>query len=187
MIKQKLNANARFSIHNFVINRIHTRDSIQEMFKDQEKDSDENFYWKIQMKYHYVIHKPESIKAMGKASATNSEQRTNEDGPVPTEEDGVEQQQRVPDQQNEDGDDDEEQLQFAVPDPWDFAKDGQYDWLPASERKKRGIKELTVSCMMARKQFGYEYIGNSNRLVITPLTDRCFRTMFMSLHYSYGA
>ena len=112
MIKQKLDANARFSIHNFVINRIHTRDSIQEMFKDQEKDSDENFYWKIQMKYHYVIHKPESIKAMGKASATNSrtnsEQRTNEDGPA--EEDGVEQQQEVPDRRNEDGDDDEEQL-----------------------------------------------------------------------------
>tara|TARA_B110000285_G_C14983639_1_gene542697 strand:- start:436 stop:768 length:333 start_codon:yes stop_codon:yes gene_type:complete len=107
MIKQKLDANARFSIHNFVINRIHTRDSIQEMFKDQEKDSDENFYWKIQMKYHYVIHKPDSIKAMGKASATNSEQRTNEDG---AEEDGVEQQQEVPDQQNEDedGEDDNE-------------------------------------------------------------------------------
>ena len=114
MIKQKLDTNARFSIHNFIINRIHTRDSIQEMFKDQEKDSDENFYWKIQMKYHYVIHKPESIKAMGRASATNSrtnsEQRTNEDGPVGAEEDGVEQQQEVPDQQNqdEDGEDDNE-------------------------------------------------------------------------------
>jgi len=110
MIKQKLDANARFSIHNFVINRIHTRDSIQEMFKDQEKDSDENFYWKIQMKYHYVIHKPDSIKAMGKASATNSVQRTNEDGPVSTEEDGDKQQQEVPDQQNEDedGEDDNE-------------------------------------------------------------------------------
>jgi hypothetical protein len=47
MIKQKLDDNARFSIHNFIINRIHTRDSIQEMYKDQEKDSDENFYWKI--------------------------------------------------------------------------------------------------------------------------------------------
>ena len=47
MINQKLDNNARFSIHNFVINRIHTRDSIQEMLKDEEKDSDENFYWKI--------------------------------------------------------------------------------------------------------------------------------------------
>lgn len=78
------------------------------MLKDQEKDSDENFYWKIQMKYHYVIHKPESTKAIGKVSATNSktnsEQGANEDDPAPEEEAGVEQQQAVLDKQNENGD-----------------------------------------------------------------------------------
>ncbi len=62
-----------------------------------------------------------------------------------------------------------------------------FDW----QRQLRYFWEMPEDNCFARQtktriEYSYEYVGNSGRLVITPLTDKCYMTLTGALHLSYG-
>lgn len=74
-------------------------------------------------------------------------------------------------------------------DDFDWMSQLRYYWVEAwkdGQAVKKGDSTLVARIVNANCLYGYEYLGNTMRLVITPLTDRCYRTMIGAIDLLYG-
>ncbi|CRK99186.1 CLUMA_CG012500, isoform A [Clunio marinus] len=67
-------------------------------------------------------------------------------------------------------------------DEFNWISQMRYYW--RSNPEKQGY--VSVCMVTTEVEYGMEYLGNTSRLVITPLTDRCFRTLMGALKLNLG-
>ena len=72
-------------------------------------------------------------------------------------------------------------------DAFDWVSQLRYYWIQDEFETSVGMGSGVIAKMcQAVYPYGYEYLGNSFRLVITPLTDRCYMTLMGAMHVLLG-
>ena len=63
-----------------------------------------------------------------------------------------------------------------------------FDWMAQLRYyyAPRTSPDVAVRMITAELSYGFEYLGNSDRLVVTPLTDRCYRTLMGAMQLNLG-
>ena len=69
--------------------------------------------------------------------------------------------------------------QVSALEDFEWTRQLRYYW-------EEDVDNCVVRQTNTRFVFGYEYIGNQPRLVITPLTDKCYMTLTGALHLKFG-
>jgi dynein heavy chain 1 len=59
----------------------------------------------------------------------------------------------------------------------------RFYWYP---KENDPLKKLLIQMSIANFHYGFEYLGVGEKLVQTPLTDKCFLTLTQALHLRMG-
>jgi dynein heavy chain len=78
------------------------------------------------------------------------------------------------------------QRKFSGVTDFEWLKQARFSWNPMAEDDVDDDGALMISCTDVDFKYMFEYLGCKGRLVITPLTDRCYVTLSQALGMCYG-